>query len=327
MAQKTTSVRAIRCVRKMRGGAQAHLVEASDGRYYVVKFAQNPQGRRILVNELVSSVVLRQLGVATPEVAFVTVDDEFQRRNPECWTGREDRRIPVSAGVHFGSRYPASRGEWPIYDFLPDPLLRKVYNRDNFLGVLVADKWMSNADGRQAIFYRGAVEVGGKQMGDHWVAFMIDNGSMFQGGKWTFGESPAQGVYCRLAAYGAPISLRNFEPWLAVLWSISKSLVDEVHALAPPEWIDGGEHELTHMLRRLDARRCRVRGLLLDAIEYINARGSRLGVPVQASGLAGMRSEPVDVLPGRKRMWQPIAAWLGVPAIPSAPGFLSPLAS
>jgi hypothetical protein len=40
-----------RLVRKMRGGAQAHLIEADDGHFYVVKFRNNPQGRRILVNE------------------------------------------------------------------------------------------------------------------------------------------------------------------------------------------------------------------------------------------------------------------------------------
>src|ERR1035438_6617674 len=42
---------AVRHVRKMRGGAQAHLLEADDGKWYVVKFRNNPQHRRVLVNE------------------------------------------------------------------------------------------------------------------------------------------------------------------------------------------------------------------------------------------------------------------------------------
>ena len=37
-------------IRKMRGGANAHLMRASDDHYYVVKFRNNPQHSRILVD-------------------------------------------------------------------------------------------------------------------------------------------------------------------------------------------------------------------------------------------------------------------------------------
>jgi hypothetical protein len=56
-------VNARRFIRKMRGGAQAHLLEAEDGRYYVVKFVNNPQHRRILVNELIASEFLQYLQI------------------------------------------------------------------------------------------------------------------------------------------------------------------------------------------------------------------------------------------------------------------------
>ncbi len=40
-------------IRRMRGGAQSHLMRCSDGRdhdlYYVVKFQNNPQHSRVLV--------------------------------------------------------------------------------------------------------------------------------------------------------------------------------------------------------------------------------------------------------------------------------------
>jgi len=48
-----------RHIRKMRGGAQSHLLEADDGQFYIVKFQNNPQHRRILVNELVASAPIR----------------------------------------------------------------------------------------------------------------------------------------------------------------------------------------------------------------------------------------------------------------------------
>ena len=39
-------VNAVRLIRKLRVGAQAHLMECDDGRFYVVKFRNNPQHRR-----------------------------------------------------------------------------------------------------------------------------------------------------------------------------------------------------------------------------------------------------------------------------------------
>ena len=75
-------VDARRLIRKMRGGAQAHLIEAADGHYYVVKFLNNPQHRRILVNEWIGSVFLRYLGISTPAAAVIRVTQTFLDENP-----------------------------------------------------------------------------------------------------------------------------------------------------------------------------------------------------------------------------------------------------
>ena len=61
---------AVRHIRKMRGGAQSHLLEADDGRWYVVKFRNNPQHRRILINEMLSAVFLDYLKISAPVIAF-----------------------------------------------------------------------------------------------------------------------------------------------------------------------------------------------------------------------------------------------------------------
>ena len=47
----------------MRGGAQSHLMRCADGHYYVVKFQNNPQHRRILVNELLGTRLASRLGL------------------------------------------------------------------------------------------------------------------------------------------------------------------------------------------------------------------------------------------------------------------------
>jgi hypothetical protein len=47
-------VLAVEHIRRMRGGAQSHLMRCDDGGYYVVKFQNNPQHLRILANEMLA---------------------------------------------------------------------------------------------------------------------------------------------------------------------------------------------------------------------------------------------------------------------------------
>src|SRR5208282_1399462 len=97
-------VDARRLIRKMRGGSQAHLIEASDANFYVVKFLNNPQHRRILINEWIGSAFLGYLGVSTPEASMISVSEDFLRQNPEVHFQLGSRRHPVEPGWHFGSR-------------------------------------------------------------------------------------------------------------------------------------------------------------------------------------------------------------------------------
>src|SRR5919106_1204996 len=99
-------IHASRLIRKMRGGAQAHLLEADDGGFWVVKFLQNPQHRRILVNEWISSIFLDFLQISQPETAIIEVTEDFLQANPDVHIQLGSRRIPVEAGRHFASRFP-----------------------------------------------------------------------------------------------------------------------------------------------------------------------------------------------------------------------------
>jgi hypothetical protein len=70
---------AIEHIRRMRGGAQSHLMRCSDGNYYVVKFQNNPQHRRVLVNEMLGTRMASRLGLPTAPVAVVQVQEELIR--------------------------------------------------------------------------------------------------------------------------------------------------------------------------------------------------------------------------------------------------------
>src|SRR5580765_2652208 len=99
-------INARRHIRKMRGGAQSHLIEGDDGCFYVVKFLNNPQHRRILINELVCSVFLRYLQIPSPEAALIGISQQFLKDNPEASLELGTKSIPVEVGRHFGSKFP-----------------------------------------------------------------------------------------------------------------------------------------------------------------------------------------------------------------------------
>jgi len=44
-------IKAIKHIRRLRGGSQAQLMAADDGHEYVVKFQGNPQTTRVLAND------------------------------------------------------------------------------------------------------------------------------------------------------------------------------------------------------------------------------------------------------------------------------------
>ena len=249
-------------VRKMRGGAQAHLLEASDGHHYVVKFLDNPQHRRILVNEWVSTAFLTYLGLPTPEVALVRVSEEFLAANPDVHIqlGRE-RRAPA-AGWHFGSRFPGDPARMAVYDFLPDTLLEKVENLAEFRGVLAFDKWAGNADARQAVFYRARVEQAGSPQRLGFVAQMVDNGYVFEGPHWRLTDSPLQGLYFRPLVYRTVRGLEDFEPCLERIRHFPEDVVDQAVKQIPPVWLEGDREEFERLLDRLLLRRKRVPDLI-----------------------------------------------------------------
>jgi hypothetical protein len=197
---------ATRLIRKMRGGSQAHLLECDDGHFYVVKFRNNAQHRRILINEWIASVFLSYLQISTPPAAIVSLSTAFLEANPDIYIQLGSRHQAVEPGRHFGSRYPGNPSNVMVYDFLPDALLDKVVNAAEFLGVLAFDKWMSNTDARQSIFFRAGLRQWSPAASQSppragFVAQMMDHGYVFDGPHWTFADSPLQGLYFRPSTY------------------------------------------------------------------------------------------------------------------------------
>lgn len=197
-------------IRRMRGGAQSHLMRCTDKDnnefYYVVKFQNNPQHTRILVNEMLGTRLASHLGLPTTSVAVVCVSEELIRLTPDLCVELPRQRIPLKPGLHFGSRFPGDPHRLTLFDFLPDPLLMSVENLHDFAGMLVFDKWTCNTNGGQTLFYR--------KEGAAYRTVMIDQGFCFNAEEWNFPDAPLRGLYARNKVYEGVTGRESFGPWL-----------------------------------------------------------------------------------------------------------------
>jgi len=252
-------LRALEHIRRMRGGAQAHLMRCSDNRYYVVKFQNNPQHLRVLANELLGTVLARNLGLPAAQFAVVEVGEELIRLTEELVVQTGISRSPCKPGLQFGSLYPGDPAVLTAFDFLPDEALAEVENQRDFLGMLVFDKWTCNTNGRQAVFFREPGRA-------HHQAMMIDNGFCFNAGEWNFPDAPLRGLYARQRVYDSVRALSSFDPWLARL-EHRKMLeaLDAASKQIPPEWYESDMDSLYSLLEKLNRRRVRVREQIEDA--------------------------------------------------------------
>jgi hypothetical protein len=195
---------------------------------------------------------------------MVQITESFLASDPEVHIQLGSSRRKVSPGWHFGSRFPGDPARTVVYDYLPDTLLDKVENLPDFRAVLAFDKWMGNADSRQAIFFRAQVlePLASEPRRLGFVAQMVDNGYVFEGPHWRLGESAIQGLYFRPLVYRTVRGLAEFEPWLGRIRNFPEEVVDQAIKRIPPAWLEGDEDELERLLERLMRRRARVPDLI-----------------------------------------------------------------
>jgi hypothetical protein len=274
---------AVEHVRRMRGGAQAHLMRCDDDAYYVVKFQNNPQHLRVLANEMLGTRLAARLGLCVPQVEVVEVRSELIAYTTELVMQLGMGRMPCSAGKQFGSQFPGNPARMTVHDFLPDEQLSAVRNVSDFLGIFVFDKWTCNTNGRQAIFFQEPEGRGGAasspvldpvsdrapSMAPYlapYLAMMIDHGFCFNAGGWDFPDAPLRGLYARHRVYQSVAGMDAFEPWIERLEKrITEAMLGEEAEHIPPEWYQDDWDALERLLERLYARRKRVRELILSA--------------------------------------------------------------
>lgn len=259
---------ALEQIRRMRGGAQSHLMRCLDGNYYVVKFANNPQGIDVLANEFLGGRIAELLGLSVSPGAVVYVDPKLVWLSEEMYILKLPDKIPCQAGLCFGSRFPIdlSKGrfiDFPdsvptsygvVHDILPDKFLGDVENVAEFLGMLVFDLWTCNSGGRQVVFVR-------KEPHLPYRAQMIDQGFCFRGYIEKF--NALRSTYNRWRVYENVRSIDAFEPWLTLVEQIDEEALAAAAVGIPNCWYADND-ALGNLLDRLYAERNKVRELLFS---------------------------------------------------------------
>lgn len=249
------AVLAIQHIRRMRGGAQGHLMLGADGNAYVVKFQNNPQHLRVLVNELMATKLAVAIGLTAPACDVVEVTDWLIENTAELDLDLGSRRERCRPGHCFGSRLIGGLMPGHLLDYLPEEQLAEVRNLEEFAGVLALDKWTCNTNGRQAVFSR-------KQREKKYTATFIDYGYCFNAGEWVYRDSPLRGVYGRNDVYRCVTGWESFDPWLSRIETLKPETVWAIAETVPPEWYEGKISELEALVEQLIARRSRVRELI-----------------------------------------------------------------
>lgn len=272
------AVQIIQQIRRMRGGAQSHLMLGEDDNAWVVKFQNNPQHLRVLPNELLGTRLGTLIGLTVPHCDVVEVTPWLIERTEDLEMDFGQRRERCRAGLHFGSQLVGGLMPGHVADYLPEDQLAEVRNLHEFAGVLVLDKWTCNANGRQALFYRKGREK-------RYSATFIDQGFCFNAGEWRFIDAPLRGVYGRNAVYRDVTGWKSFEPWLSRVAELEAQRIWEIAETLPPEWYEGDAEVLEGLVEKLIERRSRVRNLITTFRE-----SSRQPFPNWNKGVSAVRS-------------------------------------
>jgi len=250
-----TCISAIEHLRPLRGGAQSHLLRASDGRCYVTKFQNNPQHIRVLANEMLATNLGLLLGLPMPRVEVIEVSDWLIEHSPELRFQLAGRQLMPKSGKHLGSLYIGQNSPGLTFDWLPNEMLKNVSNLADFARVLVLDKWMCNSDGRQAVFSRKSVSA------RKYTATFIDQGYCFNASEWTFPDYPLRGVFANNCVYETVTGWHAFEPALSKAEEMDADTIWRCAAQIPEEWYEEDRDGLHGLVDELYSRRRLIRRL------------------------------------------------------------------
>jgi hypothetical protein len=217
-------------LRKMKGGSQSSLVSTSDGKFYVLKLANNPQGPNTLFNEAFGSILAHHLGLPVPEWSPINLDHSFIVRNPNLSCTSDGRVCAPSPGLHFGSSFINGSRDEEVYEIVPHGWMERIENPQFFAGMLLLDVWTENVDRRQALF----IERSGSRA---LKVIFLDHGHMFRGPNGDKGLKSARScLYYHRHIYARALKTGNIQSWLSRIEALNERILQPMIERIPLEW-------------------------------------------------------------------------------------------
>ena len=209
-------------VKAQRGGSQSRLVLCDDGKLYVLKMHPNPQGRNVLANEALGTILMRGLGFLVPEWRPVRINLQSISIFPELAMTTMDGITFPARGIHFGSEFIGGP-DFDLFDLMPESRKHMLANAGQFPAVDLFDLWANHHDERQCLYRRT------KGTGPY-EAFFIDNGHLFGGPNWLGGDRPGPSVSLQLR------KVQNIEQSMKIIEREIPKLLPQAIRQIPREW-------------------------------------------------------------------------------------------
>ena len=218
----TTHITAVRYIQTAEtGSSQPSLVEASDGLLYWVKSQGNPQGTRVLINEMMANRLAARVGLPVAPFRLIVVSKEFIERN----SGFHYRR-PNHYGVQ--KPFPGLQFASSHVPGVPSAPAARDRCAEEFAGGFVFDIWTRQRDRRQAAFTGSGV-----RFYDYGMAFApqdLEFPLTFDDG----GRAP----YSPDFDYGRFTRMSDFEPWLSRIEALSLIDIAQSAVGIPKAWFE-----------------------------------------------------------------------------------------
>jgi hypothetical protein len=235
-------------LRRLNGSTQAHLILASNGGQFAVKFQNNPYGGRALASELLATRLGLWLGLPMAEVEVIEIS-EWLVNQSLLRIENDDRLTRCASGRQLALRYMPD-----ALESVPQKSFGRVLNAQDLVRALAFDKWIGNCDNRQAVFT--------KYRRQDYRVTLIDQHHCFNAGRWTFPDLPHHGRYNHAHVYRDVTGWQWFEPTLSRIEKINRFDLWKFAMEIPPEWYQHDTTALSRLIERLHKRRSMIRDLI-----------------------------------------------------------------
>ena len=271
-------VQAVKHLYRMDGAGQHHLVQASDGHRYVIKFLNNPQSNTLLATEMLCTELARLMSLRVPPTAIVEVTRDFVRENKALRMDLGERRVLCEPGPCFGSRY-IEAGTQTVAGSVPSEV-KGSGSWAQFMGALVLDIWTLNASRRQALF------VFNPRRGRFEPTF-IDEGNCLLGGNWRrFILAPETEPVFKQWIATRVTQFRSLSRWLDIADHVELRKIWDIAFELPSSWYQGDRILLVRVLEKLQTRQWKSRAIVHKLIQasYFSGWKGKVLQPAEPSG-------------------------------------------